>query len=82
MSFIEARVVMPKEAGPLNSYRRFYYRKGGKVVGVYVAGEKPGREWIARRVDAPLIMDGGCSVVNVHFDTSSKEIQAFCNGVA
>ena len=82
MNSIEARVVLPKEADPLERYRRYYYRKGGKIFGLYVAGEKPGRQWIARREDAPGIFDGGCSVVNVSFDVRLSKIDAFCNGLA
>jgi hypothetical protein len=74
-------IVLPKEAEPLKAYRRYYRREGGEVLAVYVAGEKPGREWVPHQ-EAFSIHDGGCTVVNVRFEVQSKRIDAFCNGEA
>ena len=80
MDFIEGQVVLPKQAGPLDTFRRYYHREGGKVIGLYIAGEKPGRQWVTRE-EAIGVMDGGCTVINVRLDTRSKRITASCNGL-
>ena len=83
MDKIERQVVMPKGAEPLSRYERYYYRRGGEVVGIYVFGPRAsGRRWVADRKNAPLVFDGGCSVVNVVFVVASGDIRTHCNGLA
>lgn len=85
---IESQVAMPKGAGPLKDYSRFYAEApAGKIVGLYIrggSGDLPAgaRRWV--RFDAlPGIDDGGCSVVNIVFDLATRKVEkAFCNGLA
>lgn len=82
MEAIEADVRLPNGAKNLSDYARYYYRDGTKVVGIYVSGDKPGRRWVMKS-KAPVIMDGGCGVVNVVFDVASRRVTStFCNGAA
>lgn len=103
---IEATVVMPEGAAPLDFYDRFYaYQwKGWRqvIVGVF-AYRHPGvpQHLIGEPVpmlpgayavrEAPVIFDGGCSVVTIYYDETSKQLlltdrdgkqqAAACNGV-
>jgi hypothetical protein len=41
------------------------------------------RRWMADKRDLPMVMDGGCMVVNVVYDLAKKKVeQSSCNGVA
>ena len=82
MDAIESNLRLPRDAKPLRDYGRYYYRDGGKVVGVYVSGDESGRRWVMKS-KAPIIMDGGCGVVNVVFDVASRQVESIsCNGAA
>jgi hypothetical protein len=80
---------MPRGAGPLSSYTRYYAwqaRGDGarRVVAVWVnlAGEPPGRHWVTER-EFPLIFDGGCSVITLSYDVATRYIEHItCNGDA
>lgn len=82
MDQIEASVRMPSGAEPITRYRRYYHRDDHAVVGTYVLSDKPGREWREKKKTI-LILDGGCSVVNVVFSTKENRVTyTDCNGVA
>lgn len=82
MDQIEASVQMPSGASPLVRYRRYYYRDDRAVIGTYVLSSNPGREWRTKN-KMILVLDGGCSVVNVVYSTTeNRVIGAECNGVA
>lgn len=85
---IESQVAMPKGSGPLKDYARFYAEApAGKIVGLYIRGgngnlPSGARRWV--RFEAlPSIDDGGCSVVNIVFDLTTRKVeQVVCNGLA
>ena len=88
---IEAQVREQRPDLDLNRYARFYARETGDISAVYVLGgtNHQGRNlgpgtitWVP--VDGlPVIMDGGCSVVNVRYNEETKsEVSVFCNGDA
>ena len=85
---IESQVAMPKGAGSLKDYSRFYAgAPAGKIVGLYIRGgngdlPSGARRWV--RLEAlPGIDDGGCSVVNIVFDLATRKVEKeVCNGLA
>lgn len=82
MNRIEAQVRMPARAHPLNSYRRYYYRDGPVIIGLYLSSTTPGREWITKE-DRRWVLDGGCGVVTVTFSPKTNNvISVDCNGEA
>jgi hypothetical protein len=100
---IETAVVMPDGAWPMNTYNR-YYGRGWKmwtpvVTGVFLSastGEMPGAVPVPGVEGAyftdhlPIVADGGCHVVTVHYDETEKALiptdrdgkqqLAVCNG--
>jgi hypothetical protein len=90
MDRIEREVRLPRGAGPVASYARFYawqqQRGDGvrKVVAVYenLTGAASGRRWVTER-EFPVIMDGGCGVVSLSYDVATQRIEhVSCNGLA
>lgn len=80
---LDSRVVMPKGAKTLNSYDRFYAKDGTGWIGVFDSTiENGGRATLVEPDDLPLVLDGGCDIVNVRFDKNQKFVAAFCNGEA
>jgi len=82
---LEQEISMPAGARPLSSYNRYYsavLRDGRRVIhGIYFGNG--GKTTVAESGDLPVVMDGGCGVVNVIYDVEShKFIDVFCNGVA
>jgi hypothetical protein len=80
------RIPQTLEAGPLQDYVRHYagVTEFGRriIVGVLVKkspDDKPG-VYIGNEAELPRIADGGCGIVTVRYDPSSKEIRARCNG--
>jgi hypothetical protein len=86
MNEIETTIKLPAGAEPLREYSRYYaYGQKGEVLGIYAGkylDRSDGREWVKDPKHLPMIMDGGCGVVNVRFDIRSKKIEAYCNGEA
>ena len=86
MNEVETLVRLPNGAEPLNEYSRYYtYGHEGEVVAVYAGrylATKPERKWVTDSRKLPVIMDGGCGVVNVRFDIRSKKAVTWCNGEA
>jgi hypothetical protein len=87
MARIERDVRLPEGAGPLASYGRYYAwqdREDGvrKVLAIYVRGQEPGRHWVTE-TQLPLIMDGGCSIVELTWNVAEARIETIgCNGEA
>jgi hypothetical protein len=90
MDRIERRGLrLPRGAGPLASYARYYAwqaRRDGarRVVAIWVrsTGEQPGRRWVRER-DLPLIFDGSCGVINISYDVAARYIEDItCNADA
>lgn len=88
MDEIERQVQLPPDAHELQKYARYYAFDGDKVIGTYTtsAGNdqlRGRRLWLGDRRDLPILMDGGCAVVNVVYDPLAQRIErAFCNGHA
>lgn len=86
MADLERALILPKGAYPLSKYTRHYaaVNRGGRTMvrGVLVGG--PSKVVIETvKSDLPVIMDGGCDVVNVLYDTKMhKIVNVFCNGYA
>ena len=88
---IEAQVSEQRPDLDLSRYARFYARETGEISAVYVLGGAnhqgrvlgPGTITWAPIDELPVIMDGGCSVINVRYNEETKsEVSVFCNGDA
>ena len=83
---LERVLVLPKGAYSLFEYTRYYaavLHDGRSMVrGEFVGG--PSKVVVVKGESSlPLIMDGGCSVVNVLYDVMAhKVVQVSCNGYA
>lgn len=85
MDEIESRVVLPKRALPLADYQRFYaLGEPGKVRGVYRASSTNAgeRHWYDDAKQLPEIMDGGCGVLELDYDLTTKRVDVWCHGSA
>jgi hypothetical protein len=77
-----------EKASSLFDYARHYagVTEGDRriVVGVFVIprwhSETAGI-YIESEAELPMIFDGGCGVITVRYDPSTKEIRSLCNGV-
>jgi hypothetical protein len=82
MAVIEAKITLPREAKPLQKYRRFYAYSGdepNRVVAVYTFGGHPKRLWLAEN-EMPIVLDGGCAVVTFHYNFKTALISSLsCN---
>ncbi len=83
IAWIEARIVLPPGAAPLESYERLYAeRDNGEIVALYRRSDRPGRRWIGY-VDLPLVLDGGCAFIDVRVSADpAAPIHAECHGEA
>ncbi|RZZ88322.1 hypothetical protein [Pseudoxanthomonas winnipegensis] len=83
---LEQQVRLPKDASPLSDYTRYYtLTADGMLVGVYVKDFDGGdrQAHLVSKREMPLILDGGCSVINVRYDPdANKVLRVFCNGIA
>jgi hypothetical protein len=74
---------MPDGAKPIEAYTRYYepgYDTGRRVV-FGVLTEK-GDKQIHMSGSHPIIMDGGCSVVNLVFDVAAGQVTSIsCQGL-
>lgn len=93
MDKIEKLIVLPEGAAALDQYARYYVQKEGKVYALYdtplpympvesglplKAGQ---REWLGENQDLPVVLDGGCNVIDVVFDLNAQEFERNeCNG--
>ena len=82
----ELEDVFRRRGGQLVSYARHYagVTDGERRIirGEYVSdrlGEKPGI-YVASEAEIPEIFDGGCDVVHLSYDPSSKEMTSRCGG--
>ena len=85
MKWIEARIILPPGASPMESYTRHYtWEDEGRrtVLAVFNNGGTGGRHWLARD-KMMYIADGGCGVITFRFDLASERSKkVHCNGVA
>lgn len=90
MDDIEQSLVLPVGSLPLSRYARYYTHKENRVIGFYtltvIDDERYDlplgqRRWIEDAQNLPGQYDGGCSAVNVTYDTARRTIeQVSCNG--
>jgi hypothetical protein len=82
LDVIESTARLPDGASPLNEYDRFYTVMGDKTfIGIYVHRDETGptqRRWVSQE-EMPRIRDGGCSVVTIFFNASTRHSNAMCN---
>lgn len=82
---VEAHLTLPAGSQPIGSYGRYYYgrfEQGRRVlVGEFVLEDSSPGVHIIAPANAPKVLDGGCSVVNLVYDpTHEKIVSFFCNG--
>lgn len=82
---VEAHLTLPESSRPIGSYGRYYYGRlehGHRVlVGEFVLGDPSPGVHIVSPANAPKVLDGGCSVVNLTYNPAhNKVISLFCNG--
>jgi hypothetical protein len=82
---LEARIVMPKGANPIDAYTRYYesgFDHGRRTVfGLLTEGGDRQIHISGHNPVSPL--DGGCSVVNLTFDVATGQVTLIeCNGLA
>ncbi|MEL6877547.1 MAG: hypothetical protein AAGL68_05545 [Pseudomonadota bacterium] len=88
MDEIERQVQLPPDADEFQQYAQYYAYDGDRVIATYITsgGNDPlkgKRLWLADRRDLPVLMDGGCAVVNVIYDPLAQRVEhIFCNGLA
>lgn len=83
---VEAHITLPEGSKPIGSYSRYYYGRlehGHRVlVGEFVLDDSAPGVYIVSATHAPKVLDGGCSVVNLTYDTAHKKVTSlFCNGL-
>jgi hypothetical protein len=84
LRFLERNLVLPVDALALDKYTRYYagsIRDGRRIIrGVLVSGTS--RVVIMSSLsDLPVILDGGCQIVNVEYDIGRRQlVRAACNG--
>lgn len=92
MDEIEAKVVLPEGARPLNDYGRHYaFGEPGEVQATYLVpmgvprpSQAPAgqRRWYRSVQAMPWISDGGCRMVTIRFDLATHRLlSAKCNGL-
>jgi hypothetical protein len=80
---LDEQLVMPDGAGPLAEYNRYYAKTENGWIGVLHSTPKgKGKATLTTESKLPEVLDGGCGIVNVKFDTEMKLVHAFCNGDA
>jgi len=86
IAVLERKLRLPPGASALRAYARYYALNvidgRSTIVGSYLldAPDPPGRYMRPVPVE---VLDGGCAVVTIHFDITSRRATAiYCNGVA
>jgi hypothetical protein len=78
---LETRAVMPPGAKPIDAFTRYYvpgYDHGRRVVYGLL---KEGGDKHIHFSNGPIIMDGGCSVVELVFDVTADQMTSIkCHG--
>ncbi len=83
--------LVPTPSGPLKDYERFYAgitQNGhrmirGELVALGVMPQERGQVHITSEDKFPVVMDGGCGIVNLLYDVeSAKVVHIGCNGLA
>jgi hypothetical protein len=83
---VESRLALPDGSKALPTYARYYYgtlEHGRRLlVGEFVSAPKQPGVHVVKPGQTPKILDGGCSVINLKYDTEKKMVIAlFCDGV-
>jgi hypothetical protein len=78
---LEARIVMPQGAKPISAFTRYYepgFDHGRRTV-FGLLTEKGDKQIHMGQV--PIVMDGGCSVVDLTFDVATNQVTSIkCYG--
>lgn len=89
IDLVEKRVTLPKGAGKLSCYRRYYTVLRGKqiadelgaqvsdkpvLLGRYVLGKNPRVIWKASTKEMPIVFDGGCEILHVMYFPDHPEL--------
>jgi hypothetical protein len=86
MDQIESKVRMPAGSGPVSRYARYYaFDTKGGVSALYTTHVDPQwksldlpvgqRRWLSNEAHLPAISEGGCSVVEVQFNSASEQVE-------
>ena len=87
IGYIESHVQMPAGAKPLDQYVRYYAqdKDNGFIHGVYMLADTSQDAVGSHIVDydkLPVVMDGGCDVIEVVFIRKIHALRAACHGYA
>ncbi len=78
---LEAQIVMPEGAKPISVYTRYYepgFDHGRRTVFGLLTEKGDRQIHIGHQ---PIVMDGGCSVVDLTFDVATKQVTSIkCHG--
>lgn len=80
----ERRLILPKDAGTLSSYDRYYAVIGRSVRGTFIRSQDGNGDIqiVRAESDLPFVADGGCGVIQVRLDLrSEKWDRPFCHGL-
>jgi len=78
---LEARAVMPEGTKPIDAYTRYYVPGYDHERRVVYGLLKEGGDKRIHLSNGPIIMDGGCSVVELIFDVTAGQVTSIkCNG--
>lgn len=85
VDYIESHIVMPEGAEPKAVYGRYYAQEKGIVYGFYARLHpelkwKPGIHIVADYANFPVVMDGGCSYIDIFYVPSKQALAADCHG--
>lgn len=85
---LERLLRLPKNGGLLQDYARHYAGVTENdrriVVGVFANPEwhnETAGIYIASEAELPMVFDGGCGVITVRYDPSTKQMRSWCNPV-
>jgi hypothetical protein len=83
---IEGKVTLPKGAGPLSSYTRYYAGAvvdGRRKIQAFYERGKSEVHILAPSQELPGVLDGGCDFIEFTYDIAADRIeQIMCHGVA
>ena len=80
---LDQNAAMPSGTRSLKDYNRYYAKTNHGWVGIFDSTAKGGgKAQLTTEDKLPMVLDGGCDIVNFTFDDEMKLVSAFCNGDA